>query len=182
MRMRLGSLASHRGLHRLQMWLGSGAAVAVASASSCSSDWSSSLGTSTCFGSSFKKQKQKRRESGGMIAPNSEVGFSRKPGLATGCCFTLAWAVIKGTDDIGVHISDSFTLILGEGGLLHPAHPQGTPRGPEPHQKSPLSRTSWGRLQCNPAACSPGWTAPSESSCTDGPAPSFCSKRLSKKE
>lgn len=46
-------------------------------------------------------------------------------------------------------------------------------------QKSPLSRTSWGRLQCNPAACSPGWTAPSESSCTDGPAPSFCSKRLS---
>ena len=43
--------------HRLKTWLGSGVAVAVVQASSCGSNWSSSLETSICPGFSPKKQK-----------------------------------------------------------------------------------------------------------------------------
>ena len=63
MRMRVPSLALLSGLRiqhchelqcRLQMWLRSGVAVAVALASSCSSDLPPSLGTSICHGAVLK--------------------------------------------------------------------------------------------------------------------------------
>ena len=46
---------------RLQTWLGSCVPVAVAQASSCSSDQSPSLGTSTCHRCSSKKKKKKKK-------------------------------------------------------------------------------------------------------------------------
>ena len=45
--------------YRLQMWLGSGVAVAVVQASSCSSNLTPSLGTSICHGCSPKKENKK---------------------------------------------------------------------------------------------------------------------------
>ena len=41
--------------------VGSGVAVAVAVAGSCSSDWTPSLGTSICYGCGPKKKKKKKR-------------------------------------------------------------------------------------------------------------------------
>ena len=46
------------------MKLGSGVAVAVVEAGSCSSDWTPSLGTSICFGCSPKKTKRPKKEKG----------------------------------------------------------------------------------------------------------------------
>ena len=47
---------------RLQIWLRSHVAVAVTQASSCSSDLTSSLGTSICHGYDPKKQKKKKKK------------------------------------------------------------------------------------------------------------------------
>ena len=47
---------------RWQMWLRPRVAVAVAQASSCSSNWTPSLGPSICFECSPKKQKQKKKK------------------------------------------------------------------------------------------------------------------------
>ena len=55
----LGIWSFHELQCRLQMWLGSGIAVAVAWAISCSSDFTPSLGTSICYGRSPKKTKIK---------------------------------------------------------------------------------------------------------------------------
>ena len=69
MRMWVWSLASLSGSDiwhccelwcRSQTWLGSGVAVAVAQASSCSSDLTPSLGNSMCHGCGPKKQKKKK--------------------------------------------------------------------------------------------------------------------------
>ena len=48
--------------HRSQMWLGSCIAVAVTVASSCSSGWTPSLGTSICHRCSSKKRKEKKKK------------------------------------------------------------------------------------------------------------------------
>ena len=68
------------------MWLGSGTAVTVAVASSCSSDLTSSLGTSICHGGSPKKQKKKKKK-------------ERKSGITCGDAQAMprksfGWAVI----------------------------------------------------------------------------------------
>ena len=47
---------------RLQMWLRSGIAVAVAYAGSCSSDSTPSLGTSVCPECNPKKKKKKKKK------------------------------------------------------------------------------------------------------------------------
>ena len=84
MRMWVRALASLRGLvirccHELwcrsQAEFGSGIAVAVASASSCSSDLIPSLGTSICRGCGSKKKKQ-RENSIMRTAPNTRGNFS----------------------------------------------------------------------------------------------------------
>ena len=71
LRTRVQSLASISGLriwhchklwHRSWMRLGSGIAVAVVSAGSCSSDSTPSLGTSTCCRSGSKKRWEKRKK------------------------------------------------------------------------------------------------------------------------
>ena len=71
MRLRLRSLASLGGLriqHCRELWcrsqtrLGSGVAVAVAVAGSCSSNWIPSLGTSMCCRCSPKKTKGKKKK------------------------------------------------------------------------------------------------------------------------
>ena len=71
MRMQVWSLASLSGLriwccHELcckwWTWLGSCIAVAVAKASSYSSDWTLSLGTSICRGCGPKKQKKQKKK------------------------------------------------------------------------------------------------------------------------
>ena len=71
MRLRLQSLALLSELRmqrcrelwcRSQMWLGSGVAVAVAKAGSCSSDLTPSLGTSKCHWWGPKKKKKKKKE------------------------------------------------------------------------------------------------------------------------
>ena len=73
MRFWVGSLASLSGLKiqccrelwcRWQTRLGSSLAVAVAEAGSCSSDWTSSLGTSICRGCGPEKQKNKKENAG----------------------------------------------------------------------------------------------------------------------
>ena len=65
--MQVRSLASLSGLRighchelrcSLQTWLGSGMAMAVAMASTCSSDWTPSLGTSVCCRFGPKKKKK----------------------------------------------------------------------------------------------------------------------------
>ena len=48
--------------YRSQMLPGSCTAVAVAQAGSCSSDWTPSLGTSTCHGCCPKKTKDKKKK------------------------------------------------------------------------------------------------------------------------
>ena len=48
--------------HRLQTRLRSGVAVAVAEASSCSSDLTPSLGTSIAQGAALKRQKKKKKK------------------------------------------------------------------------------------------------------------------------
>ena len=74
MRMQVRSLALLSGLriqhchklqHRLQMWLGSSVAVAVAVASSCSSHWTPSLETSICRGCGPKRMKDKKEKKKG---------------------------------------------------------------------------------------------------------------------
>ena len=69
--MEVQSLVSLRGLRiwhccelwcRSQMWLESGVAVAVVQAGSCSSDLTSSLGISICYGCGPKKKKKLSRE------------------------------------------------------------------------------------------------------------------------
>ena len=45
-------------LHRSKMWFGSGVAVAVAKASSCSSNLTPNLGTSMCCRCGHKKKKE----------------------------------------------------------------------------------------------------------------------------
>ena len=45
----------------METWLGSCVAVAVAMAGSCSSDWTPSLGISTCHGCSPKKTKKDKQ-------------------------------------------------------------------------------------------------------------------------
>ena len=69
-RLRVRSLASLSGLRiqcyrelwcRSQMQLGSGIAVAVVWAGSCSSKWTPSLGTSICRGSGPRKKEKKRK-------------------------------------------------------------------------------------------------------------------------
>ena len=71
MRFQVRSLASISGLRiqccrelwcRSQTWLGSDVAVAVVEAHSYSSNWTPSLGTSTCLGCSPKKQKKKKKK------------------------------------------------------------------------------------------------------------------------
>jgi len=52
----------YRELCRLQMWLGSGVAVALEKAISYSSDWTPSLGTSIRCGCGPKKTKDKKRK------------------------------------------------------------------------------------------------------------------------
>ena len=47
---------------RSQMWLVSAVAVAVVWANSCSSDWTLSLGTSTCYGPKKAKKKKKKKK------------------------------------------------------------------------------------------------------------------------
>ena len=70
MRMQVLSLASLSGLriqHYLELWrrsqmrLGSGVAVAVVLAGSCSSDSTASLGTSICQGEGLKKKNPKTK-------------------------------------------------------------------------------------------------------------------------
>ena len=48
---------------RSQKWLGSGVAVAVVQAGSCSSDWTPSLGNSLCHGCGPEKTKSKKKKS-----------------------------------------------------------------------------------------------------------------------
>ena len=83
-RMRIGSLALLSGLRtqrccklrrRSQMCLGSGMAVAVAVAGSCSSFLTPSLGTSICLGCDPKKKKEKEKKKRGTI---SHQGFFKK--------------------------------------------------------------------------------------------------------
>ena len=71
MRLRVWSLVSLSGLRiwhchglwcRLQIWLQSCVVVAVAQASSFSSDWTPSLGNSMCRGCSTKKQKTEKQQ------------------------------------------------------------------------------------------------------------------------
>ena len=70
MRFWVGSLASLNGLriwHGQELWCrsqtrpGSGIAVAVVKAGSCSSNWTPSLGTSICHGCDQKKKKKKKK-------------------------------------------------------------------------------------------------------------------------
>ena len=82
-RIRVRTLASLSGLkihhchklrHRLQMWLRSIVAVAVAWAGSCSSDSVPSLGTSICCGcSALKKRKKEKRSE--VAAPSVWILF-----------------------------------------------------------------------------------------------------------
>ena len=71
MRMWVQSLALLSGLRiqrchelcrRSQMWLGSCVAVAVVWASSCSSNWTPSLGTSYPVSAALKRQKKKKKK------------------------------------------------------------------------------------------------------------------------
>ena len=71
MRLQVQFLASLRGLriqhcrelwYRSKTWLGSGIAVAVAQAGSCSFDWIPSVGTSICRGCGPKKKKKKKKK------------------------------------------------------------------------------------------------------------------------
>ena len=77
MRLRIPSLALLNELRiwhcselwcRLQRWLGSDVAVAVVHASSCSSNWTPSLGTSICRGCVTEKKKKRERERGDIKA------------------------------------------------------------------------------------------------------------------
>ena len=76
MRMQVGSLALPSGLRiqcccelrcRLQMWLGSGIAMAVVQAGSCNSHWTPSLGTSICYRHGLKKKSLQQKDVGNHI-------------------------------------------------------------------------------------------------------------------
>ena len=86
MRMQVPSLASLRGLriwhchelwYRMQTQLGSGIAVAVAS--SCSSNSTPHLGTSICHRCSPKRQTDRQKESGRERARRREEGRKEAP-------------------------------------------------------------------------------------------------------
>ena len=100
MRLQVQSLASISGLrirhcHELwcssQTWLRSGAAVALAQAGGYSTDWTPSLGTSTCRGCGPKKKKKKRETDnrrwlsvtwpGGQMVKGSSLNLLRDPQL-----------------------------------------------------------------------------------------------------
>ena len=82
MRLRVRSLASLSGLriqccrelwYRSQTRLGSCVVVAVVSASSCSSNWTPSLGSSICHRCSPKKQKQKQKQNKTKKKPHNKI-------------------------------------------------------------------------------------------------------------
>ena len=79
LRMQACSLASlsksrirhcHKLQHRSQMWLRSGVAVAVAEASSCSSDSTPSLAMSYATGATLKRKEKKKEETGKIHLDN----------------------------------------------------------------------------------------------------------------
>ena len=75
----VSDLHCHQLWCRLQMWLGSHVAGAVMEASSCSSDSTPSLGTSSCLGNSPKKKKRERLRKEYECGPLSQIQiYSRK--------------------------------------------------------------------------------------------------------
>ena len=96
MRMQVQSLASlgrlriqccHELCCRSQMWLGSGVAVAVVSAGSCSSNSTPSLGTSICAGTALKRKGKRNvnvREFPGGLVVRTQGFHCHGPGSILG--------------------------------------------------------------------------------------------------
>ena len=72
-------LALPQAAHRLQMGLGSSGAMAVAQASSCSSDSSPSLGTSICCRWGCKKKKKIKRITEHWVAKFAKYDIPKSP-------------------------------------------------------------------------------------------------------